>query len=133
VNGKYSYHSIHSSNFFKFSILKLKLASRKNFWSCNYTYQEEWCLLLIKKCVRKAELTKICLKEDTIHHKFTWISKLHHVWSKNSSKYLKWEAAFSIKSVGETESHIFVNLYSLFKIKFQYILGGVGEMAKLNY
>jgi hypothetical protein len=62
----------------------------------------------------------------------TWNSKLRHVRWKSSSKYVKLEASFSIKSVGESQAHIFVKLHSSFKIQCQYILGGLGNFDTWN-
>jgi hypothetical protein len=62
-----------------------------------------------------------------------WNSKLCHVWGKKSSKYVKWEAPFSIKSVGEIEAHIFVKLHPSFKIHCIYILGGLRTLDTWYY
>jgi hypothetical protein len=46
-----------------FSIFKTKIYVKNNFCSGNYTYQKGWFLLSTNQCVRREELTKICLKE----------------------------------------------------------------------
>jgi hypothetical protein len=63
----------------------------------------------------------------------TWNSKFCHVWWKNPSKYVKWEAALSIKSVGEIETYIFVMLHPSFKIRCPYKLGGLRTLDTWNY